>query len=126
MRSRRDVSFTRTSVTAFASFLLLCFSVEDLQTELDDARLEGAGNLATATGCCGALRATDITGQIEVSVVEEVVELCAKFDIESLDWRNELLIDREIRLVERRTAARIATCVTERAQRIPIRIFDRR
>jgi hypothetical protein len=46
-------------------------------------------------------------GKVQVGVVEEIVEFGAEFDLQAFDWGGELLVDREVSLVEGRSAARI-------------------
>lgn len=82
--------------------------VKDLQTELKNARLEGAGDLASAGGHGSESSAETATGQIQVGVVEEVVALCAKLDLEALDGSVELLVESEVGLIEGRGATGIA------------------
>jgi len=93
--------------------------VEDLQAELEDARLEGAGDLSTGGGavelrCCSrggwcAESATEAAcRKVEVGVVEDVVGLGAELDFEAIDWGVELLVESEVGLVEGRRATGVA------------------
>src|SRR5438874_8612138 len=91
-------------------------SVKDLQPELDDSWLKRACNLPSA-GSHVALRAADVPRQVEVRVVEEVVELGSKLNPQSLYRSNELLVHRQIRLVECRAASGVAVRIAERALR---------
>jgi hypothetical protein len=66
--------------------------VEDLEAELDDARLEGAGDLTAGTGGL-AVGSSDGAGEVEVGMVEDVVELRPEFDFEAVDRGGELLVE---------------------------------
>src|ERR1700683_4143667 len=94
--------------------------VDDLEAELEDPRLEGAGDLTSSVGNAaydgagggggsgaesvawgeGALGSADGAGEVEVSVVEDVVELGAELHLEALDGRREVLVESEVGLVE--------------------------
>src|ERR1700742_3495420 len=91
--------------------LARCFAlsalVDDLQSELNDARSEGAGDDA-AGRWGGTLCARGTAGQIEVGVIEDVVELRTKLHLQPLHGGLEALVDGEIGLVERRSASGIA------------------
>ena len=85
--------------------------VEDLQAELNNARLEGAGDLATAGGVvelrgCAESSAEAAPGQIEIGVVEDVVGLGAELNLQALDGSVELLVEGEVGLVEGRACGR--------------------
>ena len=95
---------------------------------------KGAGNLAASVGhpthdtaerdrsprsggCrCRALRSADGAGKIQVGVVEEVVELGAELNFQALDRSAEVFVEREVGLVERRGAARIAAGIAKGAK----------
>jgi len=98
---------------------LACGLVEDLQAELEDARLEGAGDLSTGGGavelrCCSrggwcAESAAEPAGRkVEVGVVEDVVGLGAELNLEAFHWSVEGLVEGEVGLVERGRAAGVA------------------
>ncbi len=111
--------------------------VDDLQTELKNARLKGAGDLAATVRnaaddptdgdrsasadicCCRALRSADGAGKIQIGVVEDVVELRAELNLQALDRSRELLVEREVSLVERRCAARVAAGIAEGLSTLP-------
>src|SRR5437879_2155489 len=94
-----DLSLSRTEVDLTSTRSL----VDQLQTELNDAWLKGAGDLAACVGhpahdtaegdrspgsggcCCRALRSADGAGKVKVGVVEEVVELGAELKFQALD-----------------------------------------
>jgi hypothetical protein len=57
-------------------------------------------------------------GQVQVGVVEDVVELGAELDLQALDGRAEVLVEREVGLVEGRGAAGIAAGVAEGAEHV--------
>src|ERR1700728_2475846 len=118
--------------------------IEDLQCELRDAWLEGAGDLATgggrtagdgAQGRCAAyaerlrsraLRAADRARQKVVGVVEDVVQFGTELNLDALKGGVELLVQSEIGLVEGWCPAGIATRRAERAELITGRVLDRR
>src|SRR5271170_4232857 len=99
--------------------------VDHLQSKLNDTRFPGAGNLSAAArnatgnrrdrrsctspqGCRScSLRSTERVRQIEVRMVKEVVKLRAELDLQALDRGVEVLIQREVCLVERRRPPRI-------------------
>src|ERR1700679_2029429 len=126
-----------------SSSAVWCALVDNLQAELDDAWLEGAGDLSATVGnsSCdggdrhrgaspeglrrGALGSADGAGKVEVGVVEDVVELCAEFDLQALEGRVELLVEGEVSLVEGRSAARIAAGIAEGTEHIAGSILDR-
>jgi len=126
--------------------------VDHLQAELDDARREGAGDLtsicvqsstvdvvkgnaaANPVYTAGrALGSTDdsadvsgaVPGQIQIGVIEGIVELGAELNLQALDGRIEVLVERNVSLVQGWRAARIAAGVAERAKHIARGILDR-
>src|ERR1700734_2918013 len=87
--------------------------VEDLEAELEDARLEGAGDLAAsgwvveAGWCSGGGRGAGRTGgtaagDVEVCVVEEVVGFGAELDAQTLKRSGEGFVEGYVGLVESR------------------------
>ena len=90
--------------------------VEDLQAELDDARLECAADDA-AGACSAAVRPANGAWQIQVGVVQDVVELGPEFNLQALDGGGELFIEREIGLVEGWVAKGVARGVAEGTSR---------
>src|SRR5208282_6885312 len=112
-RSREFAQKQRPARTLRGPLLLNAPTSEhDLQGELEDARLESAGDLSAAarnaSGDCregrcgagaqsrvsgdGALASADVPGQIEVSVVEDVVGLGTELDFQGFDRSAECLV----------------------------------
>ena len=103
--------------------------VDDLQTELNDARFKGAGDGAAAAAGhrlrakirCGARSAggsaaTRTAGQVQVGVVGDVVQLLSEFDLDSVVHRAELLVDVDIPLVEGHRASKVLGQAAKRAR----------
>jgi hypothetical protein len=131
---------------------ILASLVDHLQTELDDAWREGTGDL---TGVCVQSSAVDVVkgnaaadsvhtrrralgttddsadvsgavpGQVQVGVIEGIVELSAELNLKALDGSIEVLVERNVSLVQGWSAARIAAGVAERAKHIAGGILDR-
>ena len=99
------------------------YLVDDLQTELDNARFKGAGDAATTAGRA-AQRATQATGgQVEVGVIEGVVQLGAELNLETLQRRVEVLVQRKVRGVIRRRSARVAALSPNGLSRAPLALL---
>ena len=113
--------------------------VNNLQAELDDARLEctcdlsaavgnsagdvAQGNSPSSTDSLGscALGSADGAGQIEVGVIQQVISFGAELDLHVLNRSIELLVEGEVGFVEGRCAGGIADGVAEGAQNAPLK-----
>src|SRR5580698_1901242 len=80
---------------------------DGLQRELHYARSPGAGD-DSACRRRETLSARRTARQVEVGVVEEIVELRAKLDLQPLNGSAEAFVDGEICLIQRRSASRVA------------------
>jgi len=99
--------------------------VNDFQAKLDDARLEGTGNGATAggivnAGCGGERSAQTACRQVKVGVVENVVEFGAELDLQALDRGIEALVEVKVGFEESGRAAGVARALPNGLNRLPL------
>lgn len=127
--------------------------VDHLQAKLDDAWREGTSDL---TGICAQSSAVDVVkgnaaanpvhagcralgstddsadvssavpGQVKVGVIEGIVELGAELNLQALDGGIEILVERNVSLIQGWGAAWIAAGVAERAKHVTCGILDGR
>ncbi len=83
------------------------YLVEEFESELNHAGLEGAGDGAAVVICqvrgnglVGCNGAPNRGGEIKIGVVEDVVELGTKLDLQSFDRSRKLLVEGKVGFVE--------------------------